>query len=566
MFGFVSALIPLAILGAIIYAIVAAARRRTRGSDVGRSGDGFSVRRLFVYAMAFVALIVASIGLSGVLGQLLSTAAARADNELAAPLALTVVGVPVFAGLFRSILRMHERDAEARTTLGWALYVNASVLTAGAVSIGYAFAVADGVIRDTFEGANLAGLIVWFAAWALHWWAWSRIRPEILPTAQLWVASAAGLWIGAGAVGYLVEEGLRRLIEPSTVSAGGSGEDAVMAVAALAIGGAVWAWHWLLHGRQAARGAGWHAYVLIPGVLAGLVTAVVGVATIVHLTLVWLVGDPGSVSAASHFADAALGAALGVTGGGVWWYHRTIVGPTTSRERTEIDRVYDYLVSGVALVTVAVAVAILVIAFFEVIAPAAAGNGTGGGTNTLLAAVTALLVGAPMWALTWRRVHAITVGSDDEVRSPSRRTYLMSIFGVGGAVAFGALIALLVVVFAALFGESDGEAIARQIDVPTALLVTTAVIAAYHWMVYRAERERAAPIVTHDVIIVGSGALDLGDIARRTHSDVRLLRRLDIDNGEGTDADAIAAAIKSSTDRKILVVAGDHEVHVIPYA
>ena len=61
-FGLIGNLIPLAIVGLIIYAIVSR-RRRGRGlQTVSAPGIG-TVRRLYFYIVSFVALMVASSGL-----------------------------------------------------------------------------------------------------------------------------------------------------------------------------------------------------------------------------------------------------------------------------------------------------------------------------------------------------------------------------------------------------------------------------------------------------------------------------------------------------------------------
>jgi hypothetical protein len=207
-----------------------------------------------------------------------------------------------------------------------------------------------------------------------------------------------------------------------------------------------------------------------------------------------------------------------------------------------------------------------VLAFFEAVAPAAAGDSGGGtGINTLLAAVTLLIIGIPMWAVTWRRVQRLAVVDEDEVTSSTRRTYLFGIFGVGGAVAFGALISLLVAVFQSLLGEGDGGSLIRDIDVPVALLATIGGTAAYHWTVYRAERHLAAQTPWRDVLLVGDGVLDVDEIARRVHARVKVLHRLDLPEGAGPDTDAIVDAIVHAEGEHLLVLAGQEDVRVVPY-
>ena len=92
MYGLLSFLIPAAVIGGIVYFVVRVVGGRTR--QPVRETDEGSVRRLFVYTMLFVALIVAVVGLQGLLGRVLSTATVRSDEDLATTLALTLVGLP----------------------------------------------------------------------------------------------------------------------------------------------------------------------------------------------------------------------------------------------------------------------------------------------------------------------------------------------------------------------------------------------------------------------------------------------------------------------------------------
>lgn len=564
MIGIFGSLIPLIVLGAIVYAIVGAARRR--GEDAGRQSDGSSIRRLFVYGMTYVALVVAGIGLTGLFGRIFTSAAARRDSELAEPLALAVVGLPVFLALARWLWRTHLAEPVERTTLSWALYVNGALLLGVAVAVGFAFALANNLIEGSNAGEEIAGVLVWSAIWAAHWTAWRRIPPTLMPRAHLWLASAGGLWITAGSIGFLINEAVQRVFDTATAGATVTSSDEIrMAVAGAVIGAAVWSWHWLANGVRIARDVGWHAYVLIAGVLTGLVTAITGAAFVLYLVLEWLLGDPGAVTASAHFADGSAAIAAAIVGSGVWWYHRTVIGPRTSRVRTEIDRVYDYLVAAVSLATVATAIGILVLALFSVVTPADAATDGGGSINTLLGAVTALVVGAPMWSITWRRIQSYAQADAGEISSPSRRVYLLAIFGVGGAIAFGALIALLVVVFEALFGEGAGRAIAGEVDVPIALLVTTGIAAWYHWLVYRAERETVAHVARRDVLLVTSNGIDIDDIALRTNTRIRVLHAVDGDPSPGVGLDAIVSAIAAVEGEHLLVLTRGDVVEVIPY-
>jgi hypothetical protein len=209
---------------------------------------------------------------------------------------------------------------------------------------------------------------------------------------------------------------------------------------------------------------------------------------------------------------------------------------------------------------------LVVVAGFEAITPASASGGDASSANTLLAAVTLFVVGTPVWATAWRRVQRFAVTDGEaEVGSAVRRTYLFAIFGIGGAVAFGALIALLGVVFEAMSGERTDGSIAEDLAVPVALLLTTSAAAAYHWVVYRGERQVTARVARRDVLLVGDGAAVAPEIAERAQVRVRTLHRLDLAEGSSLDVDAIVTAIDGVEGEHLLVLAGGDEVQVVPY-
>ena len=94
-FGVLFSFLPLLAIGGIIAAIVAPTRRSGDGDEAEpRIG---SVRRLFLYGLAFIALMLAATGLSLLLGGLFDAAGgesviAETKIALALGLSLTLVG------------------------------------------------------------------------------------------------------------------------------------------------------------------------------------------------------------------------------------------------------------------------------------------------------------------------------------------------------------------------------------------------------------------------------------------------------------------------------------------
>jgi hypothetical protein len=214
------------------------------------------------------------------------------------------------------------------------------------------------------------------------------------------------------------------------------------------------------------------------------------------------------------------------------------------------------------LATVAGALTTLIVAVFSVFGSEDVVSNGDSDVNIVIAAVTLLIVGAPLWAIAWNRAqHAFAQNPEQEGSSSPRRVYLFAVFGVGGAVAFGALIRLVFVLFEAVLGERSGGSVVDDIQIPIALLATMGAVAAYHWSIYKAERTIAEPVMWRDVTMVWAGG-DIREIEERAHVRLRTIRRLD--TADAPSADAVVEALEQAQGDQLVVVAGPNGVQVIP--
>ena len=563
MFG----LLPLVIIGIIVYALVNGSRNKEQRpeSDIG---GGISTRRLFQYTLLLGGLVVAATGVTGLLSQVISDTDARRGAELAGPLASTVIGVPFLWLLARWIQKQHQGDPSERHSFAWGFYINAALIGSLFTSGSLAFAIAGGFIDgDGYDGTVVAPFLVATTIWVVHWLVWQRVKPSALTDLHVMAGSAFGLGSIAGGAGFI----LGSVVDRAFTRAGGLTADRIlgdpiwMAVSAIVIGAAIWSWHWLLHGLNSKRTTIWRGYVMLFGILGGLLASVIGGATVLFRVLQWLFGDPGTSSAALHFSDTSWAFGVAAAGAAVWLYHRSVLGFDREEARSDVDRIYDYLVSGIALATVAGALTTLVVAVFSVFETADAVTTGDSDVEIVLLAITLLIVGVPIWLVAWRRAQqAHTEAPEVEAAAPARRTYLFAVFGVGGAIAFGALIRFAFVIFEAVLGERSGGSLVTDMRVPVGLLVTTGAIAAYHWTIYRAEQSQETTKPRRDVVLIWAGGDDQA-IERLTNSKIRTLHRLDTTNFD-PDVESIAAAIDESDADSLIVIVGDEGLEIIPVA
>jgi hypothetical protein len=560
----VGVLVPL-----LVVVLVALAVRTSRTPDGGGRADGHVIRRFFQYLLLYGLFVVVAVGLGGLLGRLLEAdALVRADRaELARDLAFTVVGLPLLAGVaLWSRRRLAGDDGEARS-LGWAFFVAAACLT----SLVMAMTGLDQTLRwvtglAEYDGRAVARAVVWGAAWGVLWRVDARVTPRAHARVHHLAGSLIGLVTAATGLGALLAGSLRTLagLDSGAVLAS-AGNPVLSGAVTVAVGAPVWLVH---RARTAVRDDPDPlrlGYLLLAGVAGGLVTAIVSASTLLHSVLVWLLGETASDVAAEHFDGAPAAAAAAAVGLLVWWYHQAVLTAAGTGTRTEVHRVYEYLMAGIGLLAAAGGLLTLVAAFVDAATgPVFAGGST---VNTLLAAATLLAVGGPSWWLYWRRIRTATRGAGaEELASPSRRGYLYVLFGVGGVAAVIALVVAVYLMFQDVVAGTAGPETLRRMRYAIGVLVTAPAIAGYHWTVHRADGAHA-PATPHGprfLLLVGPADRGVArEVARRTRGRVQAWARADGD-GRGWSADEVLAALGDTTAEEVIVLADATGLRVVP--
>lgn len=494
----VGLLIQLAFFGLIAWAIVRLLG--LRGHDDEADADrSTSVRRLFLYGIMFVTLILSAIGAT-MIGRTILTSGWSGDERsaLALGLSLALVAGPAYGFLLRFARGRLRADGSERTSMAWVGYLNAALATSlivAAVMIDRFLAGAFGV--DDFEWRSIAPAVVWVAVWSLHWF-WLRPVHGLPGDLHLAVGSVTGLvtlLIGVGGLADVVGDRVFTSVVERP-PAGYESPDVVASLIAVGIGAALWGWHWLRFFWKAERTSLWHGYTLLIGTLGGLAVSVVSGATIAYWTAVWLLGDPRMRLPSEHFEHVPVTVGFLVAGMAAWQYHRVVLQTRRPIERSETLRAYDYLVAACGLSATVIGSTLALIALFESLA-AEITEGRADVANRLILAVVLVAIGLPLWWQLWSRIRGhLAADPAAEIWSPSRRLYLIVLFGVGGLTALISLIVVLFVVLDDLLDATFGGDTLETGRVGLALLVTVTGVAWYHLGVFRADRvigEQLAP-------------------------------------------------------------------------
>jgi hypothetical protein len=444
-----------------------------------------TVRRVIVYVLLFALVTIAATGVGGLLGFVFDTGTALADGGtagLASWLANTLVGGPLAAVLWWFVWKRLADPAERRS-IAWGFYLTAMTSTALITAVTALLITVALLVENTWQPTSAATGIVWAAVWAWHRWMLRHplkkpVRLVTVPGVFGWVF---GLLIGVGgavaALGSLVDTA----VTGSTAISSFGSPWWYFSVQALvwAVGGAVvWWWHWVRTGGRATSTRFFEVALISVGILGASLLTLGGLGTMlfVGLRLAFDRTDPmndllGPLGYA--FAAASIG-------GLVWNFHHRI-----TRQGSATVRQSDLLVtSGVALVAAATGLGVIVNAALATLSTSLAG----GDTRTLLmAGISSLLVGAPIWWIVWRPSRQDNPGVSGPSRSESaaRRIYLVAVFGLSAVVA---LITLLVIgyrVFDFALNQLSGGSLIDQIRAPLGLLVATGLVAGYHFSVWR---------------------------------------------------------------------------------
>ena len=488
----IAGLIPLLIIGGLVAGAVALARRTNPVAGAGL------MRLLVTAAFTLATAIIAAVGVAQLLELAFETGdliAGRSATNIARAVSLTGVGLPTFIVLWRYLLRTLDRAD--RSSLVWSLYLATATAVFG---IGAIVGLGNGLAWvfgwNEFGAGSLATGLAWGLMAAWHEWHRVSVRPpHRLGGIPVAVGSTIGLVVGAVGIGTVVSSLLDRAYQAMTEVAVAQsalwdqvGEGAIWTV----LGAALWWWHWLHDLKGQETSVERSLYLLVPGSAGGAVVCLSGTGGLLFTVLQHFFGD-GASSAAAQFNDLpGMLTAIGL-GFVVWRYHRAVALGDPEVAETEVGYSYRFVLGGLALVAAATGFGVVVNGLLAAATPSVAGEA---GVDLLLGGIAALVVGAPVWWLTWRPRVAPTLA---EITSHSRRIYLTVLAGVGGVTA---LVSLILVIYRVLESVLEGDTFGVLVDRSRAsfgVLAATGLVAAYHVTTWRRER-RQLPEEEHAVI------------------------------------------------------------------
>ena len=573
----------LLLLGGAASIIALALRSRSDGGDPGIG----TTRRIFLYGLAFAALITAASGLALLTGALLTVIsgdviAGEGASALAFGIAAGGVGFAVWALLWRAAQRSVERHPAEAGALGRKVYVYL-VLGAAAITIAFSLTLYIGdFLDDRTPGlGELAIPLVWAGVWAFHWRIESAEgqRSQAAATARriyLYTLSTYGLiLLAAGTAmlgGALLDAGYQAAFDGA-----GRSDNLPEGWSFILVGAALWGTHWLWFARGDASGIR-QAVLYVVGVFGGTAAATGALTTLLVIFARWPLDPERGRSALEHFDSVPETFAVLLVTIAIAAYHRQTA--LTETGGASAQRAYRYLSAAIGLGTLWVALTLLIAVAVGLAMPSAQGSFAGERWwgMPLSIGITLLIVGAGLWGWHWPRLLQAGRANADERTSLSRRAYLFTVFGVSVGAGLISLITLLYGVLEAALNNELSTAVLDGGKWALGVAVTAAAVSVYHWLVLR-EDAAAAPTTEEQpsmpqtppkrvtALVGAEGAVVVDTLERALGTSIERRIRADAAGAPSLsddEASAIAERIREALGSEVVLVVDGEGVRIVP--
>lgn len=565
------ALIPLLLLVVVIVVIRKIFTRDSHGAP-----SAFSIRRLFQYALLFGLLTVSAQGVSGLIGRLFNIGQVIVESrtDLARDITFALIGIPLYLLVGRWTQRTLREDPTERRSIAWNAYLTLVTLTALVTAMTSAHGILMWALgNDALRGVQVSRLLVWGLIWFTHWRMIQSTAHEEESRPHYIIGSLIGLGVTAVGFGNLITSVARLIfINDDKSLLIRSTDPSVDALVLLIVGLPVWYQYWLRITQHLKRELLWFSYVMLVGVAGGFIALISSTSVIVYDSLVWFVGDTFDKNFAQHFNDSFSALGSGIVGLGVWWYHAGIIrhSQDPSESRSEMRRVYEYIVSGISLIAASAGLMMVLVAIMESITPGEVVSTTSS-ANTLLLAITLILVGSPVWWFFWRRIQSNVAVDGHEQSSPTRRIFLLMLFGVSAIASVVSVLAGVFLFLDDLLNNKLGVETLRQMRYAVAILISNAAISWYHWTIYKHERTISVRKSKREKFVVLVGPKDAAfarEIEASIGGNVQMWDAQDgsvVDGQSSWERSKVIELINSSESDQLMILNEKKKLRAIPF-
>ena len=498
-----------------------------------------SIRRLYFYLVALIAVEVVTWGLIGLLRSIVDQTISGGADALAGALALILVGVPIFLIHWLWAQRVSAQDDEEKTAslravflygilLGTLVpvvqnvlsFINRALVQSAGMDVGRAFSTfREQTLADNFIAIGM-NLIV-----AAYFWNILRHEWETLPDRENFADVRRlyrYLWMlyGLFMTVFGVQQILRFLLYIPGDVLGAMGQEVVVNGTALVLVGApVWVYAWRLIQDSlpdpAEMGSALRLVILYLLALGGVITVVSTAWLFMDTLLTALLGSKTTMS--EFIRDIGGPISVGLPLGALWayfghWLDRHIKVVADPVRAAGMRRLYHYILSAIGLVVAFVGVGALLSFFIDLITSQLLISG--GMRVALATAIASLVVGLPLWLWNWRPMQGEAM-LENEVGDHARRSIIRKFYlylvlftsVIGGMASAVALVYQLIRVV--LVGDAGDDFLNSLLNT-LQLLFLFGVVLVYHLNKLRADGASTADALVEkqaqfQVLVVDAG-------------------------------------------------------------
>ncbi|MEJ5224233.1 MAG: DUF5671 domain-containing protein, partial [Anaerolineales bacterium] len=478
-----------------------------------------TIRRLYFYAVSLVSLEVIIWGLIGLLRTIISDVIYADADILAQALALILVGVPIFLLHWIWAQRAAARDEEEHTSSVRALFlyaallatlipvvsnllafINRSLITTAQLNARMALLGGSQTWSDNLIAILFNGLV---AAYFFHIvrtdWDTLSDRVAFADVRRLY----RYIWLVIGLLMTIF--GTQQLIKylfylPSSIMGEPGRELFINGLALALVGTPIWVYSWKICQEALAEPAEADSRlrltVLYLLALGGVITVLASGGVLLSVILRLILGERMEMRALLQLIDGPI--SIGVPLGAVWAYYGRILSDEIaaqpdSRLAANLKRLYYYILSLIGLTTTFVgAVGILSFIIDRLTASSVLGYTL---TERLANSLAMLMVGLPVWLLTWRPMQAEAAvpgePGDAARRAAIRKAYLYLVLFASVIGGMASAVGLFYLLISAALGSQQSSFLTDVLDAAQFLVLFIALLA-YHLASLRADGRRSA--------------------------------------------------------------------------
>jgi hypothetical protein len=431
-----------------------------------------TIRRLYFYAVALISLEVVLWGGIGLLRSIVNRPAVGGATALAQALALILVGVPIFLVHWLWAQNAASRDNEEKTASLRAIFFYAALLGTLIPVVQNLLALFNRLLLGAAGLSVQRAIVGGFQSWpdnliaafinlvvAAYFWNTLQAAWKSLPEREAFADVRRlyrFLWLlyGLGMVVIGAQQLLRFIFYIPTETLGMLGRETFVNGFTLLLAGApIWVYTWKTCQDALAdaveRESNLRLGLLYLLALGGVISVLAAGGNLLYLALGRLLGESAPWPDFAQRIGAPI--SLGLPLGAVWayfggWLARHIESVSAGPQREALKRPYTYILSLIGLVTAFIGVTTLIGVIIDL-----AVGGVFLGQDVMReresTAIATLLVGLPLWLLTWRPIEGQARADgglgEHARRSVVRKVYLyLALFAsvIGGMVSAVALV------------------------------------------------------------------------------------------------------------------------------